>query len=147
MRSSNGRVCSWFQWPRIVLSLPLFLSLSLAVYLPICSYRLAHQRVEKQERESRARYSKRHEGRTRWRERKRETEREKQVVRGSSVRETFDLVEIPLISSVPLHAMKRERRVGRDTGDRDLSSLRFLTVRDVNYSRVSNNLSNSIARL
>lgn len=30
--------------------------------------------------------------------------KEKQVVRGSSVRETFDLVEIPLISSVPLRA-------------------------------------------
>lgn len=33
--------------------------------------------------------------------------KEKQVVRGSSVRETFDLVEIPLISSVPLRARAR----------------------------------------
>jgi len=59
----------------------------------------------------------------------------------------FDLVEIPLISSVPFRArtsaMKRERRrVGGDTSNRDLLPLRFirirfLTVRDVNYRRFS----------
>lgn len=65
------------------------------------------------------------EARGRKREGRKDGERwkEKQVVRGSSVRETFDLVEIPLISSVPLRArarartsaMKRERRVGEET--------------------------------
>lgn len=79
-------------------------SLSLAIYLPIYSCRLAQRRAEKQERESRARCNERHEGRNEI-----ERQRGKQVVRGSSMRETFDPVEIPLISSVPLRARAYKR--------------------------------------
>lgn len=155
MRSSNGRVCSWFQWPRIVLS-HLSVSLSLFRVRGLSSHLLVPSRSATRGKagkgiESEEKSEVHQETRGKKRERRKDGERwkEKQLVRGSSVRETFDLVEIPLISSVPLRArtsaMKRERRVGGDTSDRAiaichrsaLTRLRFLTIRDVNYSRVS----------
>lgn len=142
MRSSNGRVCSWFQWPRIILSLLSLSSLFLSLSRGLSSHLLVPSRSATRGKAGKGI------GSEEKREVRRETEarwREKQVVRGSSVRKTFDLVEIPLIS-LPLHvrasAMKRERRVGEDTSNRAIAicrftRLRFLTDRDVNYSRVS----------
>lgn len=124
MRSSNGWVCSWFQWPPVVLSyLPVFLSsypLYLSSHLLYSSFSLSPFRstLYEKAREEAQRTRKKTEyidG---------EKEREKQVVRGSSMRETFGLVErISLILSVPLLAYKRneacQRRTLKEMSDRD----------------------------